>query len=69
MPPAGELPFNVGPAQSAVGLNGEVSQVPVDSVHVTLHPSRTVLVYSGRPKQDVTTSTVFAVLDCRSACS
>jgi hypothetical protein len=36
MPPAGELPLDVGPAQPAVGLNGEVSQVPVDRVHGTL---------------------------------
>jgi hypothetical protein len=33
MPPIAELPPDVSPAQAAVGLNGEVSQVPVDRVH------------------------------------
>ena len=37
MPPAGELPLDVGPAQAAVSLNREVSQVQVDRVHGTLH--------------------------------
>ena len=43
MPPAGELPLDVGPAQAAVGLNGEVSQVPVDRVHSTLPLGRRFL--------------------------
>ena len=62
MPPIGELPPDVGPAQAAVGLNGEVSQVPVDRVHGTLQ-SRTMCFYRARAKQDVTASTVFPVLD------
>ena len=60
MPPIGELPPDVGPAQAAVGLNGEVSQVPVDRVHGS-SPSRTMLFYRAGPKRDVTASTVFPV--------
>ena len=59
MPPADELSLDVGPAQAAVGLNGKVSQVPVNSVHGSLHPPHCL--YCGRPKQDVTKSTVFRI--------
>jgi len=36
--PVRELPFDIAPAQAAVGLNCQVPQVPVDRVHGTLHP-------------------------------
>ena len=61
MPPIGELPPDVGPAQAAMGLNGQVSQVPVYRVHGS-SPSRTMRSYRAGPKPDVTASKVFPVL-------
>ena len=64
MSPIRELPLDVAPAQSTVGLNGEVSQVPVDLVHGTLHPRIVSLYYAGS-KQDVTASTDLLVIPVR----
>src|ERR1700734_188375 len=64
MSPNRELPLDVAAAQSTVGLNGEVSQVPVDLVHGTLHP-RTVSLYYAGSKRDVTASTVLLVIPVR----
>lgn len=50
MPPIGELPPDVDPAQAAVSLNGEVSQVPVDRVHDTLQ-SRTMVFTARAPNK------------------
>ena len=44
-----------------MGLNCQVSQVPIEaSIHGTLHP-RMVHSYYGRPRKDVTADTIFRI--------
>src|ERR1700682_196282 len=45
--PDRKLPFDIAPAQTAVGLNCQVPQVPVDRVHGALHPGRCLLTTAG----------------------